>query len=269
MSDTVQVLLQYGYVVLFAVVLAEQIGLPIPAVPVLLGIGALAGARRMSPALALGVALVASLPPDVVWYELGRHRGGRVLGFLCRISLEPDACVRRTENLFMRHGRRALLIAKFLPGLSTIAPPLAGMVGVARWQFILLDGVGAFIWAAAWMGLGYVFSDALELAASHAARLGNYALVVVGAALGTWVVVKFVQRRRFLRRIRMARITPDELKRRLDAGDGGLIVIDTRSALDVNTAPYAIPGALWIAAEEIGRRHHEVPRDREIVLYCS
>lgn len=237
MSDTVQVLLQYGYVVLFAFVLAEQIGLPIPAVPVLLGIGALAGAGRMSPALALGVALAASLPPDVVWYELGRRRGGRVLGLLCRISLEPDSCVRRTENLFIRHGRRALLIAKFIPGLSTIAPPLAGMVGVARREFILLDGVGALVWAAAWMGLGYVFSNALELAASQAARLGNYALVVLGAALATYVVIKFVQRRRFLRSLRMARITADELKRRLDARDGDLIIIDTRSALDVNAAP--------------------------------
>lgn len=269
MSDTVQVLLQYGYVVLFAFVLAEQIGLPIPAVPVLLGIGALAGAGRMSPALALGVALAASLPPDVVWYELGRRRGGRVLGLLCRISLEPDSCVRRTENLFIRHGRRALLIAKFIPGLSTIAPPLAGMVGVARREFILLDGVGALVWAAAWMGLGYVFSNALELAASQAARLGNYALVVLGAALATYVVIKFVQRRRFLRSLRMARITADELKRRLDARDGDLIIIDTRSALDVNAAPYAIPSAMWIAAEEIGRRHHEMPRGREIVLYCS
>jgi membrane protein DedA with SNARE-associated domain len=269
MSDTVQVLLQYGYVVLFAFVLAEQIGLPIPAVPVLLGIGALAGAGRMSPALALGVALAASLPPDVVWYELGRRRGGRVLGLLCRISLEPDSCVRRTENLFMRHGRRALLIAKFIPGLSTIAPPLAGMVGVARREFILLDGVGALVWAAAWIGLGYVFSGALELAASRAAGLGNYALVVLGAALATYVVIKFVQRRRLFRSLRMAQITADELKRRLDSRDGDLIIIDTRSALDVNAAPYTIPGAMWIAAEEIGRRHHEVPRDREIVLYCS
>jgi len=116
MSDTVQVLLQYGYVVLFAFVLVEQIGLPIPAVPVLLGVGALAGTGRMSLALALGAALAASLPPDLVWYELGRRRGGRILGLLCRVSLEPDSCVRRAENLFMRRGRKALLIAKFFPG---------------------------------------------------------------------------------------------------------------------------------------------------------
>jgi membrane protein DedA with SNARE-associated domain len=116
MSDTVQVLLQHGYVVLFAFVLAEQIGLPIPAVPVLLGVGALAGTGGMNLALALGAALAASLPPDLVWYELGRRRGGRILGLLCRVSLEPDSCVRRAENLFMRRGRKALWSLRLWPG---------------------------------------------------------------------------------------------------------------------------------------------------------
>jgi len=269
MNDAGQVLVQYGYVVLFAFALAEQIGLPIPAVPALLGVGALAGAGRMSLVLALGAVLAASLPPDLVWYELGRRRGGRVLGLLCRIALEPDSCVRRTENLFTRSGRKALLVAKFFPGLSTVAPPLAGMVGVGRRQFIVLDSMGAIVWGGAWMGLGYVFSDALELVAARAAHLGNYVLLLVGAALASYVAIKFIQRHRFLRGLRIARITPDELKRRLDAGDGDLAIIDTRSALEVNAAPYAIRGAIWIAAEEIEQRHHEVPRDREIVLYCA
>ena len=269
MNDVVQVMVQYGYVMLFAFVLAEQIGLPIPAVPALLGVGALAGTGRMSLALALGAVLAASLPPDLVWYELGRRRGGRVLGVLCRISLEPDSCVRRAENLFTRNGRKALLIAKFFPGLSTMAPPLAGMVGVGRGPFIVLDSLGAMIWAGAWMGLGYLFTDALELVAARAARLGNYALLIVGAALASYIAFKFIQRRRLFRSLRIARITADELKRRLDAGDGDLVVIDTRSALEVTAEPYAIRGALWIASDEIDQRHLEVPRDREIVLYCT
>src|SRR5260370_19455905 len=199
MNDVVQVLVQYGYVVLFAFVLVEQIGLPIPSVPVLLGVGAVAGGGRMSLALALGVVLAASLPPDLVWYRLGRRRGSRILGLLCRISLEPDSCVRRTENLFMQRGRKALVIAKFVPGLSTVAPPLAGMVGIARWQFIGLDIAGAVVWGGAWMCLGYVFSDALELVAARADRLGNWGVLVVGVALASYVLIKFVQRRRFLR----------------------------------------------------------------------
>jgi membrane protein DedA with SNARE-associated domain len=269
MTDAVQGLVQYGYVLLFAFVLAEQIGLPIPAVPALLGMGALAGAGRVSLALAFGAALAASLPPDLVWYELGRRRGHRVLGLLCRISLEPDSCVRRTENLFMQRGRKALLIAKFLPGLSTIAPPLAGMVGISRSQFIALDLAAVVLWAGAWMGLGYVFSDALEVVAAHAARLGNSVMIVAGAALAGYVLIKFIQRRRFLRSLRIARITPEELKRRLDSGDDTLAIVDTRSVLDVTARPYAIPGAMWIAAEDIEQRQGELPRDREIVLYCS
>src|SRR5262245_45662771 len=269
MNDTLEVLLRYGYLLLFAFVLAEQVGLPVPAVPVLLGVGALAGAGHMSMTVALAAALAAPLPPDLVWYELGRRRGPRVLGFLGRISLEPDSCVRRTENLFMQRGRKALVIAKFLPGLSTIAPPLAGMVGIARWQFLALDILAAILWAGTWMALGYVFSDALELVASRAALLGHWLRRVVGAALVAYVGIKFIQRRRFLRSLRVARITPEELKNRLERGDQTLAVVDTRSLLDVTAVPYTIPGALWLAAEEIDQRHGELPRDREIVLYCS
>lgn len=269
MSDTVQSLLQYGYVLLFAFVLAEQVGLPVPAAPVLLGVGALSATGRMSLALAFAAAVAGSLPPDLTWYELGRRRGSRVLVHLCRISLEPDSCVRRTENLFMRRGRKALVIAKFIPGFSTVAPPLAGMVGIPRTQFIALDITAAILWAGAWMGLGYLFSDALELVASRAARLGNGLGVLVGVALAGYVLLKFLQRRRFLHSLRVARITPEELKRRLDRGDATLAVVDTRTVLDVTAEPYVIPGALWIAAEEIHQRQDELPRDREIVLYCS
>jgi membrane protein DedA with SNARE-associated domain len=268
-SDTSHVLVQYGYALLAAFVLAEQVGLPVPAVPVLLGVGALAGAGRMSFALALGAALATSLVPDLVWYELGRRRGNRVLRRLCQISLEPDSCVRRTEDLFMRQGRKTLLFAKFLPGLSTVAPPLAGMVGIARPQFIALDIGAAVLWAGTWMGLGYVFSGALEVVAKWASRLGNWIGVIAVAALGAYILVKFIQRRRFLRSLRIARITPDELKVRLQNGDETLAIIDTRSLLDVNATPRAIPGAVWIAAEDIARRQHELPRDREIILYCS
>ena len=269
MNDALPGLIEYGYVLLFVFVLAEQVGLPVPSVPVLLGIGALAGAGRMSASLALGTALVASLVPDLVWYELGRRRGHRVLDLLCRISLEPDSCVRRTENLFIKRGRKALLVAKFLPGFSTVAPPLAGMVGIARWQFILLDLTAAILWAGTWMSLGYIFGDVLELVASRAARLGHWLGVVMAAALAGYVAIKYIQRRRFLRSLRIARITPEELKRRLDSGDETLAIVDTRSVLDVTAVPHAIPGAIWIAAEEIDRRKGELPRDREIVLYCS
>jgi membrane protein DedA with SNARE-associated domain len=269
MSDAVPGLLQYGYLLLFVFVLAEQIGLPVPAVPILLGVGALVGAGRMSATLAVCAALAASLPPDLVWYQLGKRRGPRVLGFLCRISLEPDSCVRRTENLFMQRGRKALLIAKFFPGFSTVASPLAGMVGIPRLQFIMLDVAGVILWSGTWMSVGYVFRDVLAIVAARAARLGHWLGVVVAVALAGYVLLKFIQRRRFLRGLRIARITPEELKGRLDSGDETLAVVDTRSVLDVTAVPRAIPGAIWVAAEEIEQRAGALPRDREIVLYCS
>lgn len=254
---------------LFAFVLAEQIGLPIPAVPLLLGVGAFAGTGRMSALAGLATALAASLPPDVVWYELGRARGKRVLDVICRLSLEPDSCVRRTENLFMTRGRWALLVAKFLPGLSTIAPPLAGIVGLGRVSFLLLDTMGALLWAGTWIALGYLSSSALAPLLALGARVGHWGLGAGAAALVGYVVIKFVRRRRFLRSLRVARIEPEELKRHLDAADSALVVIDTRSALDVAAAPHKIPGALWIPAEAIEGRRTEIPLDRKVVLYCS
>jgi membrane protein DedA with SNARE-associated domain len=268
-SDALPGLIEYGYVLLFVFVLAEQVGLPLPAVPVLLGVGALAGTGRMSASLALGVALVASLGPDLVWYELGRRRGGRVLGLLCRLSLEPDSCVRRAETLFMQHGRKTLLFAKFFPGLSTVASPLAGIVGIRRWQFITLDVLAVALWTGTWMSLGWIFADVLAVVASRAARLGHWLGVVVAAALAGYVATKYIQRQRFLRSLRIARITPEDLKSRLDSGDNTFVVIDTRSALEVAAVPHGIPGAVWISAEDIDRRRAELPRDRDIVLYCS
>lgn len=269
MSDTLAFLVQHGYVMLYAFVLAEQIGLPIPAVPILLGVGALAGGGKMSLAVALGVVLAASLPADLVWYELGRRRGPRVLARICAISLEPDWCVHRTETMFVRLGRKLLLVAKFVPGLSALASPLAGSAGVPRWQFVLLDIAGALLWAGTWMGLGYAFTDALDVMAGWVARLGGYALLLAGVALAGWVAYKYAARRRIFRDLRMARITPEELRRRLDAGDAGLAIIDTRSALDVKNVPYLIRGAIWIEADEVARRRAELPLDREIVLYCT
>jgi len=269
MTGTIEFLLTYGYSLLFVCVLAEQVGLPVPAVPVLLGVGALAGGGRMSVWVALGVALLASLPPDVVWYALGRRRGVWVLGMLCRLSLEPDYCVRRTQNAFLKNGRRTLVFAKFLPGVSTVAPPLAGIVGIPFGQFLLLDGLAALIWAGAWIALGYLFSGAIELVAAEVARLGNWVLLVVGAALATWILSKYIWRQRYLRSLRIARISPEELKLRLQEGDDSLLVVDTRSSIDVGLVPYIIRGARWITADELEQRAHEIPTDRDIVLYCS
>ena len=268
MHEASQFLIHYGYVLLFIWVLLEQLGLPVPAIPLLFAAGALAGSGRLDLTSAVGLAITAALIADVLWYYLGRYRGGRVLKLLCRISLEPDSCVRRTEEVFIRHGAPSLLVAKFVPGLNAVAAPLAGISRMPVSRFILFDSLGAFVWAATGAGLGYIFSDQIEDIAVYASRWGSSLVVALGASLAAYIVWKYIQRRRFLHQLWIARISPKELMERLTAGEQ-VVIVDLRHPLDVEAVPYRIPGALHMSVEELEKRHEEIPRDREIVLYCS
>ena len=268
MADGLGVLERYGVVILPALMVAEQFGVPLPAVPALLAVGALGAQGRANLALVVGVMAVVALIVDLAWYEVGRRQGAGILARLCRLSLEPDVCVRRTGNVFARYGIRTLLVAKFLPGLSTVTPPLAGVFAVRRGRFAGYDVAGVVLWAGTWLWLGYVFSDAISLVTARAVDLGRLLGVVVVVALVGYVGLKALRRQRFLRTLRMARITPDELKRRLDQGEA-LTIVDVRTPLDVAAVPYAIPGSRWIAAEAIAEHAADLPRDRELVLYCS
>lgn len=268
MDEATRFLIEYGYLIVFAWVFLNQLGVPIPSIPCLLAAGALAGAGRLNLALLTGVAVLAALPPDLVWYEIGRRRGMGVLRALCRVSLEPDWCVRRTEGIFARYGARSLLFSKFIPGVETVAPPLAGMFGMRASRFLLFDLLGTALWSVTFLGLGYAFHEQIEAVALFAERLGAWALAILIAALAVYLVWKAVRRRRFLRQLRIARISPDELKAKLDAGEP-IEIVDLRHALDFEARPYVIPGATHIAVEDIEERHEEIPKDREVVLYCT
>lgn len=268
MNETLQFLVKHGYAVTFGWVLAEQIGIPIPAVPILLAAGALAGQGQLSMALVLLSATVAAVISDTAWYEIGRRRGGKVLAWLCRISLEPDSCVRNTERIFERHGARSLLLAKFLPGFSTVAPPLAGVFSMKLPRFLLYDIAGTLLWAGTFAGLGYLFSNQLEAVARRASELGGWALALILFALVAYVGWKFFQRQRFLRSLRVARILPDELQQKLAAGEE-VLVVDLRHAVDFEADPFTIPGAHHLDAEELENHHDAIPRDRDIILYCT
>ncbi len=268
MNATIQFLLRHGYTVLFVWVLAEQAGLPVPSIPLLLAAGALAGAGQLSLGVAVGLAVAASLLSDAVWFEIGRRRGGKVLNLLCRISLEPDSCVRRTEGVFARLGARSLLVAKFIPGLSTVAPPLAGMFRMRVSRFAFFNGLGALLWASTFVGLGYVFSNQLEQVAEHAVSLGAGLVVILVGSLAAYIVWKYIHRQRFLRTLRVARITPAELKRKLDAGEG-LVIVDLRHSLDFQAEPRTLPGAIHLNVGDLEQYHQEIPRDRDVVLYCT
>jgi membrane protein DedA with SNARE-associated domain len=267
-ANGLELLEHYGVVIVPALVVAEQIGVPLPAVPALLAVGALAAHDRISIPMVLGAISAVALTTDFVWYEVGRRRGAGILVRLCRLSLEPDSCVRRAESIFARHGARGMLAAKFVPGLTTVMPPLAGVFAVARARFALYDLAGVLLWAGTWLALGYFFSDAIVLITARATELGRMLGLVVVAALAGYILIKYMRRHLFLRTLRTARISPEALKRRLDAGED-VAIIDLRTPLDVAATPYAIPGSRWLAAETIDEHEAELLQARDVVLYCA
>jgi membrane protein DedA with SNARE-associated domain len=268
MNEIIDFVVRHGPAVLFGWVFLDQAGVPLPAVPLLLVIGALAGTGRLSLWLVISVAVAGGLAADLLWYTFGRRRGAGVLSLLCRITLEPDSCVRRTEDLFVAYRLRSLVIAKFLPGLNPLAAALSGVVKIPLGLFVLCETGGGLVWSLGWVGLGYLFSDLIEPIATAAARLGGTALTIALGALAVYVGIKYIQRQRFLRALRMARIPPEELKRMMDDGTKTMIV-DLRTTVASQALPYTIPGALRINPDELERRHGEIPRDAEIVLYCT
>ena len=225
--ETLQVLDQYAFVILPALLVAEQFGIPLPAVPALLGFGALAAQGRGNIPLMLSTMAAVALIMDFAWYELGRRRGAQVLRGLGHLSLEPDLCVQRAEEVFGRYGARGMLVAKFVPGLTMVLPPLAGVFAVGRARFAAYELAGVLLWAGTWIGVGYAFSDAVAVIAASVEKLGFW-LVVVAALLGAYAVSKYLRRRLYLRRLRMATISPEALKGRLDAGED-VSIVDLRT----------------------------------------
>lgn len=268
MKEVMVFLAENGYAVLFLWVLAEQIGVSVPATPILMAAGALAGRGKLSWTLALAATVMGVVAADNLWFQVGRSRGAKVLRLLCRISLEPDSCVRRTDDIFQRYGTRALVVAKFVPGLNLVASPVMGMSGLTRRRFLMYDTLGALLWAGAFLGLGYVFTNQLELAALYAFRLGGWLLLILSAGLAMFIALKWRQRRLFLKSLVADRIQPEELKAKMDAGES-VVILDLRHALDRLPDPRTIPGALRMKPEELPQRYREISGASEIVLYCT
>jgi membrane protein DedA with SNARE-associated domain len=261
-------LLHYGIPLIFLNVLAEQIGLPIPAVPTLIVAGALSRDGRMSSTHVLLAAIAASLIADYAWFILGRLYGYRVLRTLCRISLSPDSCVRDTEANFERWGLKSLIVAKFIPGFSTVAPPLAGATRAGTLPFLAFDTFGALLWAGASVAAGRTFHTAIERILRALENLGWWGLVFVGSAIGLVVLVKYVQRRRFYHRLRMARVTAGELQAML-SGEKPPLVLDVRAESNRKRDPRRIPTAITATMTDIASRLESYPPHHEIVLYCT
>lgn len=267
MNDITQFLFLHGYLILFAGVLLSRAGLPIPAVPILITVGTIAGMGRFDLYLSLLVAFSASMISDIVRYYLGRRLGSRVLAFLCRVSLEPDSCVRRTEDLFGRHGAKSLLYCKFIPGLDAVVASMSGIIQMRFSRFLVFNSLGTLLWAVTFIGLGYIFSDALDDILEYASTMGRTFSWLLIAALAIYVAWKYIRRAQFTRQLSIDRITPIELKSKIDAGEN-IAIIDLRSSLDFEADPYTIPGAVRMVPDSISRKEN-VPLDQEVVLYCT
>ena len=268
MHDTLQFVLRHGYLVVFLSVLAEQMGLPLPSLPVLLTMGALAGKGQMSYPLALALCVLAAILADLTWYTMGLRRGAAILRLLCKISLEPDSCVRQTENVFLRYGARALLFAKFVPGLSAAFPPMAGNFRMPLWKFCLFDGLGALAWAGSYSLIGVLFRNQLDIALAALLRMGSWVLGFIALLLAAYVLFKYIQRRRFVYKLRVARIEAAELKALMDSGEK-VVIIDLRNSLEREDSALKIPGSVALDFEDIESGFADIPRDEDVVLYCT
>jgi membrane protein DedA with SNARE-associated domain/rhodanese-related sulfurtransferase len=268
MSEIYELLVRHGTVILFLVVFTDRIGIPLPSAPWLLAAGALAVGGRINWLTALVAATLGGLLADMIWFYLGRHYGNRVLGLLCRISLEPDSCARRTQNLHTRYGMRGLMVSKFIPGLSTLAPPLAGNSGMSAPRFLFFDGLSSALHGGCFISVGVLFSRQLQQIINALVGLGQGAVGVVAGLVALYISYKYFQRYRLLRELRMARITVDELHQKQEAGEKP-IILDLRPHVELAQNPSLIRGAIHMTMDEVEHRYQEIPRDRDVILYCS
>lgn len=252
----------------FLNVLLQQLGLPVPVVPTLVVAGAVAASGRMSGYALYALAVAACVIADSTWYTAGRRYGGRVMSLLCRVSLSPDSCVSQTQGAFERWGARALVFAKFVPGLALIAPPLAGATRMQFGRFIIFSAIGAGLWVGAALLGGALLRPQIERLLPQALQVGGTAAGVLVLLLAAYVAYRWWERRRFLAALDMARITVEELRQQMDAG-AAPVIVDVRSPTAQTLERHRIPGAVNVPVQDAARHLSELPRDREIILYCT
>jgi membrane protein DedA with SNARE-associated domain/rhodanese-related sulfurtransferase len=266
--NLVSVVAEQGLVLVFANVLVQQLGVPIPAEPTLIVAGSLAARGLLPLPNLLGVTWLAVLLADSTWYWMGRRYGNQVLRFVCRLALSPDSCVRTTEQTFTRWGLKSLAVAKFIPGFSMVAPPLAGAMRVKWSRFLWFDLMAAVLWSSVGIGAGLIFYRQVDRVLLALTGLGGWAPVVGGILLAAFVGGKWVQRRRFYRSLRMARISVVELRSLIDAG-ANPVVFDVRTTTAREREPQRIPGAIAFDLTQMEAVMAGLPAEREVVLYCN
>lgn len=267
MAQLIELLQTHGYWFVLAAVLVEQVGVPVPAFPVLIVAGALVAEGTLSAPAVLAIAVVAALIGDLVWFQFGRHFGSRVLGWMCRLSISPDRCVSDAERVFARFGLKALLVTRFFPGLAAIAPSLAGLSGYRRASFIVFDALGGAIWSGVALGVGYLFHDEVQRALDALERLGVGAVMLLAVLLAMYIAWRLWRRRKLRAIMNVPRMLPETLLAALD-GDAPPVVIDVRGPALRAAEPAPFP-ARGIADPDRERWAEWLPRDRDIVVVCA
>ncbi len=268
MSQLIDLVQHYGLALVFVNVLLLQVGLPVPAYPTLIVTGALAARSPYTLLGLLATAVAASVIGNITWYIAGRRLGGRVLKTLCRMSLSPDSCVRQTEAIFARWGAPSLMVAKFVPGFASVATAMAGIVHLPPWRFVLFDAIGAALWSGVAIALGYVFRDAVNDVLAVLEAMGEIGIVLIVAAFVVYVIVKWVQRQRFIRQLRIDRMTVDELRDLLATEGQSTKVIDVRSPIS-QAVTGRIPGAVTVDSNNIKVDLLAIEPETEVVVYCA
>ena len=270
MAQLMSLLVQNAILVVFAASFAARLGLPVPAAAVLVVTGALLAAGDVSVVGVVLAAVAANLLGDGAWYYAGRRFGYRFMRMLCRISLAPDSCVRRGESLITDWGGMSLVAAKFVPGVSVVAPPMAGALGMSVPRFIGFDTGAALIWTGLFLGLGWIFRNQIQDVLAVMAQAGGIATVALGVVLIVALAVRYWRRRAFMRLTGMPRITVDELHVLMD-GEEPPLVIDVRGQAGRQVDPRRIPGALSFTLKALQQRNLDLSMatDRDVVLYCN
>jgi membrane protein DedA with SNARE-associated domain len=261
-------LVEHGLLLVFANVFMAQAGVPVPAVPLLVVAGALAKNGQLAVPLLIGVSVAASLLGDIPWFFAGRRYGYSILNTLCRVAIEPDACVKQTETIYERWGAPSLMLAKFIPGFATVAPPLAGTMRLPFIPFVAYSAVSAALWAGAAVAAGMLFHAEVEQALAWLQKMGAGTLAAAAAVIAFYVAIKWLERWLFIRALRMARITVDELQLSMRRGDRP-VVLDVRSEMARRLDPRRIPGAIAVDIAAPLAALAAVPPDRDVVVYCS
>jgi len=266
--NPLDLLIRWGVALVFGSVLLEQTGLPVPAAPVLLTAGALSLEGGMRADVVLLIALAACLLADHFWFFIGKRHGRSVLALVCRLSISPDTCVRKTDDLITRHGAPLLLVAKFIPGVSAVAIPTGAAMGLSYRRFLLFDTLGSLAWCGAYVGAGMIFSREVNLAIAALGAIGGWSLLALLALFALYIAFKLAHRRRLRHLYRLVRIAPEELATLLADRDD-LIILDARSRLARSEDPRSLPLSITVDDDDVIDFLPHDAHGKTIVTFCT